>query len=209
MQVINEFHRAFLKMPSSPEFIGWNGERLIAKVLRKLKRKGFTGVIFRKVYVPIENPDETTEIDALYVTSKGVFVIESKNCTGWIFCSESDRNWEQDFSFHVRRQFYNPIKQNVSHIQKLWSYMTVNLPAFPIVVFSERCELKEINLTSPNVRVIKRDQLYATIKDIWLHAPDVLMQMQIDAVASKLEPLTNVDEKTKKAHIDRIKAKYR
>ena len=87
--------------------------------------------------------------------------------------------------------------------------MTVNLPAFPIVVFSERCELKEINLTSPNVRVIKRDQLYATSKDVWLHAPDVLTQMQIDAVARKLEPLTNVDEKTKKAHIDRIKAKYR
>ena len=87
--------------------------------------------------------------------------------------------------------------------------MTVNLPAFLIVVFSEHCELKEINLTSPNIRVIKRDQLYATIKDIWLHAPDVLTQMQIDGMVKKLEPLTNVDEKTKRAHIERIKEKYR
>ena len=35
------------------------------------------------VYIPTE--DGTTEIDALYITQWGIYVIESKNYSGWIF----------------------------------------------------------------------------------------------------------------------------
>ena len=206
--VLKEILRTIFNLPPSPEFIGWNGERLTAKVLKKLDRKGYPGIVLRNAYVPMENPEERTEIDVLYITRKGVFVIESKNYSGWIFGSEVDRHWTQTLPGGKRQRFYNPIMQNATHVRKLWSYMTVNIPAFPIVAFSERCELKEINLTSGSVCVIKRDRLFETIRDIWRRSPDVLTYQQIDAIARKLEPLTMVDEKTKKAHVERIRGKY-
>ena len=42
---------------------------------------GRDGKILRNVYVPKEN-GETSEIDVLYITQKGIFVIESKNYSG-------------------------------------------------------------------------------------------------------------------------------
>ena len=116
--LLREIVRTILNKPVAPEFIGWNGERLTAKVLKKLNNKGFTGVVLRNVYVPMENPDETTEIDVLYITRKGVFVIESKNYSGWIFGSEGDRNWTQTLPGGNRQRFYNPVKQNATHIRK-------------------------------------------------------------------------------------------
>lgn len=111
--LLREIIRTILNKPVSPEFVGWNGERLVAKVFKKLNKSGYPGVLLRNVYVPIENSDKTTEIDALYITSKGMFVVESKNFSGWIFGSEGDRYWTQVLKGGKRSPFYNPIKQNV------------------------------------------------------------------------------------------------
>ena len=41
----------------------------------------------------LETPDETTQIDHVIISRFGIFVIETKNFTGWIFGSENQKQW--------------------------------------------------------------------------------------------------------------------
>ena len=48
---------------------------------------------FRNVTLP--TPDGTTQIDHIFVSQFGVFVVETKNMKGWIFGSERQAQWTQ------------------------------------------------------------------------------------------------------------------
>ena len=128
------------------EWSGRRGEKLTERELKYVKLFGRKGKTLRNVYIPKDN-GETSEIDVMYITQKGIFVFESKNYSGWIFGSQEDRKWMQILKDVARFPFYNPIKQNVNHIKALWRFINVNVPSIPIIAFSERCELKKINLS--------------------------------------------------------------
>lgn len=64
----------------------------------------------------------TTQIDHVLVSTKGVFVLECKNYTGWIFASPSAPEWMQTLPRRRRRparkfSFQNPVRQNFKHVQ--------------------------------------------------------------------------------------------
>lgn len=153
------------------DWVGRRGEKLTEHELKLVKLFGRDGRVLRNVYVPKDN-GETSEIDVLFITQKGVFVIESKNYSGWVFGNEADRNWTVSLPNGQKNRFYNPIKQNRGHIKWLSRYLADNTPLFSIVVFSERCELKKVMLESDDVSVIKWDRLYATVRRIWEGAED-------------------------------------
>lgn len=81
-------------------------------------------VIFKNVYVSTGN--KTTEIDMLIIHEKGIFVIGSKNYSGWIFGDYNQLNWIQSFTNGERHKFYNPIKQNRMHIKALAEYLSIS-----------------------------------------------------------------------------------
>ena len=151
------------------DWIGRCGEKLTE---RELKLLGRDGKVLRNVYVPKDNV-ETSEIDVLFVTQKGIFVIESKNYSGWVFGNEADRNWTVSLPNGQKNRFYNPIKQNRSHAKWLEKYLGDDTPLFSVIVFSERCELKKVTVESDDASVVKRDRLYATVRRIWDNAEDV------------------------------------
>ena len=47
--------------------------------------------------ITLPTPDGTTQIDLVIVSRFGVFVIEVKNMSGWIFGDETNRQWTQVF----------------------------------------------------------------------------------------------------------------
>lgn len=63
---------------------GRHGEKLTERKLNIVKLFGRNGKVLRNVYVP-KSSGKTTEIDVIFITQKGIFVIESKNFFGWIF----------------------------------------------------------------------------------------------------------------------------
>ena len=71
-------------------------------------------VVFRNLYIPANN--KTVEIDLLMIHEKGIFVFESKNYSGWIFGSADQLYWTQCLQNGTRHKFYNPIRQNDTHI---------------------------------------------------------------------------------------------
>ncbi len=185
------------------EWVGSRGEKLTARKLKKLRFFGYKGEILRNAYIP--KPDGTTsEIDVLFITEKGIFVIESKNYSGWIFGSEDQFKWTASLPNGQKNRFYNPISQNKSHIKWLSSYLSEDIPFFSLIVFSERCELKKLTLSSADVKVIQRDSLCATVRAIWKKAPNVLDENEIERIYKRILPLTDKTEAEKKAHVDSI-----
>lgn len=185
------------------------GEVYTVRELKLLKLFGRKGKILRNVYIPKDN-GETSEIDVLFITQKGIFVIESKNYSGWIFGSENQYKWTMMLPNKEKHSFYNPIKQNHTHMKWLKNYLgiEIEIPLFSLIVFSERCELKKVTVENPDIKVIKRDCTYATIRDIWNEKEDMLSDEEVEAVYQKLKKLTKISNTEKETHIQNIKQKY-
>ncbi len=189
------------------EWTGKRGEKLTERELKLVSLFGRKGMILRNLYLPKEN-GETSEIDLIYITQKGIFVFESKNYSGWIFGDEDAQYWMVTLPNREKHKFNNPIRQNRTHIRWLSRYVGADVPLYSIIVFSERCELKQVNVKSADIRVIKRDGTYAAVRSIWDAAPDAITEDGIIALYEKLKSLTDVDKATKAAHIDHIKNTY-
>ena len=186
--------------------IGKYGEYLTYKYLKKFETNGAKFLF--NVYIPKEN-GETTEIDVLMICSKGVFVFESKNYSGWIFGSETQKNWYQTLPKGRGRShkecFYNPIMQNRSHIKCLKAFINEEIPMRSIIVFSDRCTLKSVQVKSADISVINRYNVYPVVSRICEQIPDVLLtQTDIALIYDKLYPYTQVDKSIKEQHITNI-----
>ncbi len=60
----------------------------------------------------------TTQIDHVLVSTKGIFVIETKHYSGWIFADAKSKQWMQVL-YSVKSRFQNPIHQNYLHIKAI------------------------------------------------------------------------------------------
>lgn len=190
---------------------GKYGEYLIYKYLMGLEQQGAKFLF--NIYVP-KNDEETTEIDVLMVSRKGLFVFESKNYSGWIFGSEFQKYWYQTLPTGRRNKshkekFYNPIYQNNTHIKYLNSLIGANYPTYSIITFSERCTLRNIEVKTPNVYVINRYQIRDLITSIYENKPDILTDKEITEIYNNLYPCTQVDEAIRQKHIDNINNKFK
>jgi|SRR5690348_2080252 len=78
---------------------------------------------FRKII--ISTPRGTTEIDHLIVSKFGIFVVELKDYSGWIFGNASDAYWTATY-FERKFRFQNPLRQNYGHVKALESFLGVD-----------------------------------------------------------------------------------
>lgn len=100
--------------------------------------------------------------------------------------------------------------QNKGHISAVNDYFKNKYKDcfYSYIVFSERCELKKISVTSSNIFVLKRNALYHNLKNQMTHLPEILTQEQVSDIYQKLKAKTLADADTKQQHIDAIKSKH-
>ena len=97
--------------------------------------------ILNNIYLPIGG-GATTQIDHVVVSRFGVFVVETKNYSGWIFADASSKVWTQTI-YHAKNTFQNPIRQNYRHVCAIAD--NLRLPKEYIrgvVAFTGNCEFK-------------------------------------------------------------------
>lgn len=194
----------------------WGGyaEKKIEKELKKTAIFGENVKVYRNLYVPKKN-GETSEIDVMLLTQRGIFVIESKFYSGWIFGNEIDQYWTASLPNGEKNRFYNPIKQNKTHIKWLKEYIQskdkkyAGIPVYSLIVFANKCELKKITIFNQDVKVIKKQDMKQTIKTIFNNSIDILDVGEIEFLNSCLEELTHVNKDVKKQHIKDINEKYK
>ena len=83
--------KKYSKKHKTPEQKGKEGEDIINNILQyapMYKR------IVRNAYIYM-NENQKTEIDIIGISTKGIYVIESKNYEGWIIGDEKSNQWCQ------------------------------------------------------------------------------------------------------------------
>ena len=163
--------------------------------------------LFTNLYIPKED-GTTTEIDLVMVDETGIYVFESKNYSGWIFSNEKDKNWTQTLQSRQKNRFYNPIWQNKGHIKALQTVINKEAKGLykSYIIFSERCTLKKISVTSPEVKVLKRDGLLNVLKEERMSSQRLLSKEEVLEIENKLRQYCLVDKETRLAHIQQIQS---
>ena len=182
---------------------GFKGEYLIYKRLRHFEKDG--GKFLFNIYLPKTN-DGTSEIDVLLICSKGLFVFESKNYSGWIFGNEAHNSWTQTLPLgwnkgSHKERFYNPILQNEVHIRHLKRFIKKETNIWSVIVFSDECVLKDVTVSSDDVNVVNCDDVLSAVMQICDQTQfDILTHEEIDDIYTKLYGYTQVTNEVKQRH---------
>lgn len=169
----------FILVPRHNFIKGWIGECRVRLYL-------FAG-LERGVYKSIHNVTfatsaGTTQIDNILISRYGIFVVEIKNFSGWIFGTEDDARWTQKFSKRGRSfSFQNPLKQNKKHIGALKDVINATDEAiFSLVIFAGNSDFKKTmpeNVGNP----------LAALNYIKSHRTVYLTDDEVDQVTTAIE----------------------
>lgn len=189
---------------------GEYGEDKIYDILQKLD--GYKATL-PNCYLPKGN-GETSEVDLIFLHESGIYVIESKNYSGWIFGNENQRYWTQSFSNRrggtKKYKFYNPLWQNDTHIRALQKILDdKNVNIYSYIVFGNDCDLMDVQVSQSNYYVIQCRELLRSVSENAEYYGRVLSDEAIDEIYRILLPYAQVSPEEKEAHNRTIQEKYR
>lgn len=144
----------------------------------------------------------TTQIDHLVLSRFGIFVIETKNMTGWIFGGADQRKWTQ-VQKRSKRTFQNPLRQNYSHLKAVQEILKVDQKVLHnFVVFTGTAEPKTAMPDNVAWRLQDLGKLISVQKE------PVLTDIQVNDYTQKLrgQTLENTKE-VRKEHLENLEKK--
>jgi hypothetical protein len=176
---------------------GWIGEKIACLGMWLFLDKR----IYRRVHnVIVPSGRGTTQIDHVFVSSFGIFVIETKNMSGWIFGHERDRQWMQVFPGKKFR-FQNPLHQNYRHTKSLAEFLRLDHSLFhSIAFFVGDCRFK--TSMPPNVMT---SGLASYIKKFSLR---VLEQPRVEEIVAELQTLRSNPTSSGHEHVVGLKERH-
>ncbi|MFC6633339.1 nuclease-related domain-containing protein [Microbulbifer taiwanensis] len=182
----------------SPWFKGILGEALV-KFFGRLRLP--IDVYHRIHNVTLQTPDGTTQIDHIFVSRFGIFVVETKNMQGWIFGGEHQAQWTQ----RIHREsfkFQNPLRQNYKHVKALEALLDVPEDAIhSVVVFAGNSTFK----TPMPTNVTKQDGYIRYIKSF---QTPVLSESEVQDIASRIQSSRLAPTReTHRLHVQQLKAR--
>ncbi|MDD3106458.1 MAG: nuclease-related domain-containing protein [Bacilli bacterium] len=156
--------------------------------------------VLTNIYLDNKNT-ETTEIDVLAISSNGIYVFEMKNYAGYIYGSGNDQYWTQVLNRWAKNRFYNPLKQNYAHTKAVEAHLEISGEQIvPIVVFSDRSKLSEININDTQ-NVFQFRNMKKFVKKREKKHEKLLSNEQIEVYLIKLLNRCNMPEEVKTKHI--------
>lgn len=127
--------------------------------------------------IMLRNGSETTQIDHLIFSKYGIFVIETKNFSGFITGSSRDKNWVRHDK-NKNTYIHNPVLQNYGHVKFLAKLLNISEEVFiPLVCIYGDCKLdvdwdKTVKLEYlvdrigffKDIRLLKYKEIYEKIR---------------------------------------------
>lgn len=184
---------------SSPTVIGAAGERSVSSTLsRKLDEKDY--ILLDDLTLPTMHG--TTQVDHIVVSRYGVFVIETKNMSGWIFGGKTQARWTQVMRRH-KSQFQNPLRQNYHHVKVVQELLGINLYQLEnLVAFVGTAEPK--TEMPPNVFWSRKDLFSYIASQKTVRFTDAEMR----EFGNKLRnSALEANKETRRAHVEHVRKK--
>ncbi|SHN90832.1 hypothetical protein BHECKSOX_990 [Bathymodiolus heckerae thiotrophic gill symbiont] len=153
---------------------------------------------FHDVIIPSNNG--TTQIDHIFVSPFGLFIVETKNCKGWIFGSKSGSTWTQ-VVYKNKYSFQNPLRQTHRHKKVLSEYLDINESHIQTVVFFNGDSKFKTELPS-NVLSSGLGSYITQFNDI------VLSDIEIQRICGLLSDVTTEGRISKQEHIQSLHKRY-
>jgi Nuclease-related domain len=154
-------------------------------------------------HLTIPLPDGTTQIDHVLVSRFGIFVIETKDYTGWIFAGARDRQWTQVL-YRSKFRFQNPLRQNYRHVlavQGLLDFIPAEVIR-PVVVFTGDAHFK----TGMPDGVFNLPTFLAYVEG---HSEEVISINRLQFCVGRLETARlAVTKTTDVEHVQRLRRRY-
>lgn len=181
------------KIIKTPESLGEAGENYIIKLLNQSTEENY---IINDII--IQDPTgKTSQIDHIVINKNGIFVIETKNYNGRIYGNDQQQEWTQVLNYGKNKnKFYNPVKQNATHIYKLREITKTKLPIRSIIVF-----------VMGNTEYIKSENTYTPeqmLSEIERPINHEISKEQIEVFYNQLVQIKEENSIGRQEHIDNI-----
>lgn len=193
----NNYHSSFF-MPANDR-AGKDGEYQANYYLRPLLRND--EYILANLLLPLKNGHKS-EIDALLISRKGIFCIETKNWVGHISGSDNDEYWYQHYDdpYMADKRHNNPVKQNDNHCRIIKRLMRNGFDVENIVIFVDIEDSQQIySKYAYNIEGFRH--YYRSLPD------DVLTIEQVGAIFETIKGYVASEEELK-MHQEEIKYRH-
>lgn len=188
------FHRPTI------EEIGERGENLVSQFLSCDKNS----IVFNDITLFDERTKKSSQIDHVVIRQNGVFVIETKNYAGRVYGDDNQRQWTQVLAFgETKNRFYNPVKQNATHIYFLAKVLKQHNIYVSIVIFPRA----ELYVKTSSILCNGQNSLsYALNSNTGIN----LTIEQMQNIAARLAEIKENPQITKEEHVQGIlKTQYK
>lgn len=181
----------------SSKIIGSSGEKRVNAIINSL---GEDYILVPDLMIR-NSRGVTAQIDHVVLSEYGIFVIETKTYSGWIFGNEQSEEWKK-ITKRTRYSFRNPVKQNWGHVYALKEILKQfpNCKYYPIVVFAGTAELKDITSKVP---VVYSDDLKSTIENYC--STKCFSKDEVLQIKDILENARITDEDAEKEHVKAVR----
>lgn len=178
---------------NTPSEQGAWGEQIVNAILYAFFQKE-DKAIYKDFY--IESNGYVYQLDHIFVYKTGIFVIETKMMSGRIYGSIDDDIWKS-VTPSKTITFYNPIKQNESHIKALKGVLGDYFPIESIIALPNDKKPKGCPLN-----VVNKKELVNYIKCFNTNKP--LSHEDITHIKGLLDAINNKKKELKQKHIKQI-----
>jgi len=187
---INHGHRCFT------EGLDWAEKEVVRNLSHGLSHADY--FIFNNLIIPSDQ-SVSTQIDHIIVSRYGVFVIETKECNGWIYAHKNRAQWTTTYKKGNKFPLPSPLWQNFGHIQALKKAMPfVEDNFFNLIVFVGDCEFK----TQRIEEVLYSHEL---VKKITSYHKPVISEQRLLMTIGKLSYMCQAIDITPQEHVENIK----
>ena len=176
------------------EEIGEYGENYVSQFLSNIQ----DSVVFNDVILLDSKTKKSSQIDHVVVRPNGIFVIETKNYAGRIYGNDNQREWTQVLAYgEIKNRFYNPIKQNATHIYFLAKALKLYDIYVSVIVFP-RAELYV--QTAAHICSEK----YSLLRLLNSETGILLTAEQIQIISARLTEIKDNPQITKEEHVQKV-----
>ena len=189
--------RAPVPRRSAGDIKGELGERQIGALLQRCLLRG--DVLLNNVILSSQRTGSSTEIDHILLSTRGIFVIETKNRSGDIYGDDEAEEWVQVLGRgDVRHTFYSPVKQNEGHV------------SFVRAVTGARAVEGAVVFLSGNIRNVKSNFVYTPeqLRTYLSLCGNSLSEAERDEAISRLQARMRQNTVTAEEHEEYVRRRH-
>ena len=150
----------------------WNGISFENVILRHLSSRYSGSIFLHDLGLYSSYLKKDTQIDIVFIDTKGVFVIEAKNWKNWVEGNYGDKHWSGQGASREVITTFNPVNQNFIHIRALRNAIRRECDEEPVLFHNIVCFPNSTTLRTECKEVVNLSYLSLYLDRILIASKD-------------------------------------